>query len=80
MSSWSTWLAERSHEIASSHRVQLGLTAAVAVGIGIGATIGLQNARRWHNVHDLKESIPALDSPHDVERVGDSQAKAVAES
>jgi tRNA threonylcarbamoyladenosine dehydratase len=69
MSSWSSWLAERSSEVASSHRVQLALTAAVAIGVGVSATLGLQNARRWYNVHDLKESIPDLDAPHIVERV-----------
>ncbi|KAH9827657.1 putative ThiF domain protein [Teratosphaeria destructans] len=69
MSSWSSWLADRSHDIASSHRVQLGLTAALAVGVGVSATLGLQNARRWYNVHDLKESIPDIDAPHDVEKI-----------
>ena len=69
MSSWTNWLAERSSDIASSHRVQLGLTAALAAGVGVGATIGLQNARRWYEVYDLKETIPDLDSGHDVKKV-----------
>ncbi|KAK3676139.1 hypothetical protein LTR78_003889 [Recurvomyces mirabilis] len=69
MSSWTTWLAERTNDIASSHRAQLGLTAAVALGIGVSATIGLQGARRWYNIHDLKDSIPDLESPHDVEKI-----------
>ncbi|KAK5127872.1 hypothetical protein LTR85_004989 [Meristemomyces frigidus] len=71
MSSWSSWLAERSSEIASSHRVQLGLTAAVSLGIGVSTVIGLQNARRWYNVYDLKESIPDLETPHDVEAINE---------
>ena len=69
MSSWSSWLAERSAEIASSHRVQLGITAAVSAGVGVGAVVGLQNARRWYNVHDLKGSIPDIDSPHHIDKV-----------
>ena len=73
MSSWSSWLADRSAEIASSHRVQLGITAAVSVGVGVGAVIGLQNARRWYNIHDLKGSIPDIDSPHHVDKVRPSR-------
>ncbi|KAK0944778.1 hypothetical protein LTR29_003791 [Friedmanniomyces endolithicus] len=71
MSSWSSWLAERSSDIASSHRVQLALTATVAAGLGVSAVIGLQNARRYYNVYDLKDSIPDLNSPHDVEKIND---------
>jgi len=73
MSSWSSWLAERSSDIASSHRVQLALTATVAAGLGVSAVIGLQNARRYYNVYDLKDSIPDLNSPHDVEKVAHSE-------
>ncbi len=69
MSLWSSWLAERSSDIASSHRVQLALTATVAAALGVSAVIGLQNARRIYSVYDLKESIPDLNSPHDVEKV-----------
>ncbi|KAK5708398.1 hypothetical protein LTR97_000938 [Elasticomyces elasticus] len=69
MSSWSSWLAERSADVTSSHRVQLALTAIVAAGLGVSAVIGLQNARQWYNIHDLKDTIPDLDSPHDVEKI-----------
>ncbi|EMC98633.1 hypothetical protein BAUCODRAFT_136900 [Baudoinia panamericana UAMH 10762] len=71
MSAWTTWLATRTSEVASSHRVQLALTAAVAVAFGVSATIGLQSARRWYEVHDLKESIPDLESPHEVQEIND---------
>ncbi|TKA57262.1 hypothetical protein B0A55_11860, partial [Friedmanniomyces simplex] len=47
----------------------LALTATVAAGLGVSAVIGLQNARRWYNVHDLKDSIPDVNSPHDVEKI-----------
>jgi len=69
MSEWTSWLAQRSAEVASSHRVQLALTTVVALGVGAGAVIGLQNARRLYNIHDLKDSIPDLDDPHDIEKV-----------
>ncbi|RMZ14414.1 hypothetical protein D0860_02112 [Hortaea werneckii] len=69
MSSWSSWLGERSAEITSSHRVQLGITAAVSVGVGVGAVFGIQNARRWYNIHDLKDSIPDIDSPHHIDKI-----------
>ncbi|KAK1066877.1 hypothetical protein LTR33_011481, partial [Friedmanniomyces endolithicus] len=79
MSSWSSWLAERSSDIASSHRVQLALTATIAAGLGVSAVIGLQNARRYYNVYDLKDSIPDLNTPHDVEKINDFGG-AVAEA
>lgn len=69
MSSWASWWAERGAEIAASHRVQLGVVAAVGIGVGVSATVGLWRARRWYEVHDLKRSIPGLDDPHDVEKV-----------
>lgn len=62
MSSWFT-------EIASSHKLQLSLTAVVSGCLAASAVIGLQEAKRRYNVYDLKDSIPELDSPHDVERV-----------
>ena len=61
----SSWLAET----ASSHRLQLGLTAVVSGCLAASAVIGLQEARRRYNEYDLKESIPAFDQRHDVERV-----------
>lgn len=66
MASWTTWAAE----VSSSHRLQLGVTAVLSGCLAASAVIGLQNARRLYNVHDLKDSIPDLDSPHDVEKVG----------
>jgi hypothetical protein len=62
----SSWLSD----IGSSHKLQLGVTALISGGIAVTAVIGLQNARRLYSIHDLKESIPALSSRHDVEKVG----------
>lgn len=62
----STWL----QEVASSHRLQLGITAIVSGCIAASAVIGLQEARRRYNIYDLKESIPDSNTPHDVEKVG----------
>ena len=45
------------------------MTAVVAAGFGVSAVIGLQNARHWYDVHELKDSIPDLNAPHDVEKV-----------
>lgn len=61
----SQWLAD----IASSHRLQLGVTALASGFLAASAVIGVQNAKRWYNIHDLKDSIPDLKSKHDVERV-----------
>ncbi|KAK5118329.1 hypothetical protein LTR62_002842 [Meristemomyces frigidus] len=58
----------------------LGLTAAVALTIGVSATIGLQGARRWYNIHDLKDSIPSIDSPHDVEKINSFGGASPAET
>ena len=61
----SSWLSE----IASSHRLQLGVTAIASGCLAASAVIGLQEARKWYNERELKDSIPGLDQPHDVERV-----------
>ncbi|EGP88741.1 uncharacterized protein MYCGRDRAFT_69654 [Zymoseptoria tritici IPO323] len=61
----SSWLSN----VASSHKVQLGVTAVVSGCIAAVAVIGLQKARKEYNVHDLKGSIPDLDEPHDVEKI-----------
>ena len=45
------------------------MTATISLGIGVSAVIGLQGARQWYSVYDLKESIPELNFPHDVEAV-----------
>lgn len=58
----SSWLPE-------SHRLQLAVTALASGCIAASAVIGLQNAKRWYSVHDLKGSIPDLSSKHDVEKV-----------
>ena len=60
-----SWLSE----VAGSHRLQLGVTAIVSGCIAASAVIGLQEGRKWYNEHELKESIPDLDQPHDVEKV-----------
>jgi hypothetical protein len=60
-----SWLSNA----ASSHKVQLGVTAVLSGCIAASAVIGLQKARKRYNVHDLKGSIPDLDEPHDVEQV-----------
>lgn len=60
----SSWLPE-------SHRLQLALTALASGCIAATAVIGLQNAKRWYTIHDLKGSIPDLSSKHDVEKVSD---------
>jgi hypothetical protein len=60
-----SWLPD----LAGSHRVQLGLTAVVSGCLAASAVIGLQEARRWYNEHELKDSIPGLDQPHDIEQV-----------
>lgn len=56
-------------EIAGSHRLQLAVTAVVSGCVAVSCVLGLQEARKWYNEHELKESIPDLDQPHDVERV-----------
>lgn len=56
--------------IPESHKVHLALTAVASGAIAASAVIGLQNAKKWYNVHDLKGSIPELSAKHDVERVG----------
>lgn len=61
----SAWLSD----IASSHRLQLGVTAVVSGCIAASAVIGLQEARKWYDERELKDSIPGLEQPHDVERV-----------
>jgi hypothetical protein len=58
----SSWLPE-------SHRLQLALTALASGCIAATAVIGLQNAKQWYSIHDLKGSIPDLGSKHDVEKV-----------
>jgi len=65
----SQWLTD----IASSHRLQLGVTALASGFLAASAVIGLQNAKRWYNIHDLKDSIPELKSKHDIERVCTSE-------
>lgn len=62
----SSWLSE----IASSHRLQLGVTAVASGFLAASAVVGLQEARKWYNERDLKDSIPGLHQPHDVEKVG----------
>jgi tRNA A37 threonylcarbamoyladenosine dehydratase len=58
----SSWLPE-------SHKLQLAVTALASGCIAASAVIGLQNAKRWYSIHDLKGSIPDLSSKHDVEKV-----------
>jgi len=58
----SSWLPE-------SHRLQLAITAVASGCLAATAVIGLQNAKRWYTIHDLKGSIPDLGSKHDVEKV-----------
>lgn len=55
--------------IAGSHRLQLGLTVVVTACLTTAAVIGVQKAKRSYQVSDLKDSIPDLDSPHDIEKV-----------
>lgn len=62
LSAMSSWLPE-------SHKLQLAVTALASGCIAASAVIGLQNAKRWYSVHDLKGSIPELSSKHDVEKV-----------
>lgn len=58
----SSWLPD-------SHKLQLGLTAVASGALAATAVVGLQNAKKWYSVHDLKGSIPDADSKHDVEKV-----------
>jgi tRNA threonylcarbamoyladenosine dehydratase len=60
-----SWLSD----IAGSHRLQLGVTAVVSGCLAASAVIGLQEARRRYNAHELKDSIPGLDQPHQIEKV-----------
>lgn len=60
-----SWLSE----IASSHRLQLGVTAVASGFLAASAVLGLQEAKQWYNERDLKDSIPRLNQPHDVEKV-----------
>jgi len=68
----SAWLSE----VSGSHRLQLALTAVVAGCVAASAVIGLQEARKWYNEHELKDSIPGLDQPHDVEKVRATQSRS----
>ncbi|KAI5356792.1 Putative THIF-type NAD/FAD binding, ubiquitin-activating enzyme, ThiF/MoeB/HesA family [Septoria linicola] len=61
----SSWLSD----IAGSHRVQLGVTAVLSGALAASAVIGLQEAKRRYDVHDLKDTIPDLKSPHEVGRI-----------
>ena len=61
---WS-WLSE----IASSHKLQLAVVAVVSGSAAASAVIGLQNAKRWYSVHELKDSIPDPDEDHEIRRV-----------
>lgn len=70
MSSWFS-------EIASSHRLQLAVTAIGCICLGASAVVSLQEARRRYNSHELKDSIPGLDQPHDIEQVSDFASKPV---
>ena len=54
---------------AGNHKLHLALTAVASGAIAVSAVLGLQEAKRRYNVHDLKDSIPELTSPHDVGRV-----------
>lgn len=63
--SWSSSIAD----ISGSHRVQLALTAVLSACLAASAVVGLQNARRLYDIHDLKDSIPGLDQPHDIEKI-----------
>lgn len=65
----SIWLSERLSDIAGSHRLQLGVTAVASACLAASAVIGLQEARRWYEQHELKDSIPSLQQPHDVKQV-----------
>lgn len=56
--------------IPESHKVHLALTAVASGAIAASAVVGLQNAKKWYNIHDLKGSIPDLSAKHDVEKVG----------
>ncbi len=58
-----SWLSE----IASSHRLQLGVTAIASGFLAASAVIGLQEARKWYDERDLMTSIPGLGP--DVEKV-----------
>ena len=60
-----SWLPD----VTSSHRLQLGITALVSGCIAASAVVGLQEARKWYNERELKDSIPDLNQPHDVEQV-----------
>jgi hypothetical protein len=64
----SAWLPDL-----ANHRLQLGITAVVSGCIAVTAVLSLQEARKWYNEHELKESIPDLDQPHDVERVSSTR-------
>lgn len=60
-----SWLPD----LSNSHRLQLGLTAVLSGCLAVGAVLGLQEARKFYNEKDLKDSIPGLDQPHDIEQV-----------
>ncbi|KAM0716292.1 hypothetical protein Q7P37_007737 [Cladosporium fusiforme] len=57
--------------IPESHKVHLALTAVVSSAIAASAVIGLQNAKKWYTIHDLKGSIPDLNTKHDVEKINE---------
>ncbi|KXT08095.1 hypothetical protein AC579_1464 [Pseudocercospora musae] len=56
---------------AGNHKLHLALTAVASGAIAVSAVLGLQEAKRRYNVHDLKDSIPELTSPHNVGRINE---------
>ena len=60
-----TWLSDA----LQTHKLQLAATAVVSGALVAGAILGLQTAKREYKVYDLKETIPELNEPHDVEKV-----------
>ncbi|KAK3718531.1 hypothetical protein LTR37_005035 [Vermiconidia calcicola] len=63
----SSWLSE----VAGSHRLQLGVTAVASGCLAVTVVLGLQNARRWYDAYDLKDSIPGLHEPHSVKKINE---------
>ncbi|KAF2719409.1 hypothetical protein K431DRAFT_251197 [Polychaeton citri CBS 116435] len=61
----SSWISDT----ANSHRLQLAATAVISACLAGSVVLGLQHAKSWYKVHDLKDSIPDESEPHDVEKI-----------
>ena len=68
----SSWIQQH----ASSHKTQLAATAVLSGAAVAGAIFGYQALKRQEAVRELKESIPDVNEPHSIEKVGNTAGLA----